>query len=369
LGLDQSGASSKFPLLLAIYFSERFTLLPKFLSLACVLSFVMGASAQTQPQVAFIGDNLTYLWQQQPQFQAHKNWLPYGVNVPLRPGGIEGAGTSAALSQLQKVIATGQKPIIHLLVGQADEDNIDSGGDQAAFLFAAFATNMEKIITTAQAAKLKIVVGTIPYSAQGNLNTLNHWIFLYCNAHNIPVINYAFALNTGVGSGASGPQNQAPVYYNPFPTGNQISLYEPSLTSAGYDLITDMAQTEIGLTADTFKLVVGYLNDETMEDLEDPPTAVNNNSVVDGSTIQFTAYGEFSDGSTRIINNADQYGHVGTWTSSSPNVVLMDQYGVGTSYSKGSSNIHFVSNSGIAFYEWTMYVGIDDPSGGTYSNY
>jgi uncharacterized protein YjdB len=90
---------------------------------------------------------------------------------------------------------------------------------------------------------------------------------------------------------------------------------------------------------------------------------------VDGSTIQFIPYGEFSDGNTRILNNADQFGHVGVWKSSSPNVVVMDQYGVGTSFSKGSSNITFVSNSGVAFYEWIMYVDVWDPSGGTYSNY
>lgn len=327
------------------------------------------ASAQSQPQVAFIGDNLTYEWQQQPQFQANKNWLPYGFNVPFAPGA--GRGTAVALSELQQIIANGQKPIIHLLVGQADADGQDDGGNQAALIFAAFATNMEKIITTAQAAKLKIIVGTIPYSALGNLAPLNLWLFQYCNTHGIPMINYSFALNSGAGFAASrAPVAPQPVYYNP--TTNSVpglpSL--PTLTSAGYDLITDMAETQIGLTAGTFRLLRGYLNDVTLEDLEDAQSSLNNNTVVDASTIQFTPYGEFSDGKTRIINNADQYGHVGTWTSSSPTVVYMDQFGVGTSFSKGSSNIHFVSNSGVPFNEWTMYTVVDDPSGnGSLSNY
>ena len=325
------------------------------------------APAQQQPQVAFIGDNLTYEWQQQPQFQTNKNWLPYGVN----PSGVgAGKGTGAALTELQAIITSGQKPIIHLLVGQADADGVDDGGNQQALIFAVFATNFEKIITTAQAAKLEIIVGTIPYASIGDVAPLNLWLLQYCNAHGIPVINYDFALNGGQGFAASqgGSVAPPPVYYNQPTTSVQGLPSLPSLTSAGYNLITDMAETQIGLTAGTFKLIGGYLNDVTLEDLEDAQSVLNGNTVVDGSTIQFTPYGEFSDGKTRIINNADQYGHVGMWTSSSPTVVYMNQFGVGTSFSKGSSNIHFTTNSGITFSEWIMFTDIDDPCG-CISNY
>jgi hypothetical protein len=329
---------------------------------ACVLSCATFASAQTQ--VAFIGDTVTYEWQQQPQFLANPNWTGYGANIPMAPGA--GRGTSAAITQLQQVIAGGKKPIVHLLVGQADEDGTNAGGNQAALIFAVFATNFEKIIATAQGAGLKIIVGTIPYSAQGNVTTLNQWIFEYCNAHQIPVINYAFALNSGTGFAADrGPTT--PVYYNAASNSPVPTL--PTLTSAGYDLITDMAQTQIGLAAGSFSLTGGYLQDVALEDLEDAQSQVNQNTVVDGSTVQFTPWGEFSDGSTRIMNNADQDGHVGVWSSSSPNVVSMSQHGVGTSFSQGSSNIHFVSNSGVQFSEWSEYVNVDDPSGGSFSNY
>jgi hypothetical protein len=331
---------------------------------ACVLSCANFASAQTGPQVAFIGDTVTYNWQVQPQFAANPNWTGYGADIPMAPGA--GRGTSAAITQLQQVIAGGKKPIVHLLVGQADEDGTDAGGNQAAVIFAAFATNFEKIITTAQGAGLKIIVGTIPYSAHGSVTVLNEWIFAYCNAHDIPVINYAFALNSGTGFAADrGPTT--PVYYNNAGSSPVPTL--PTLTSAGYDLITDMAQTEIGLVAGSFSLTGGYLQDVALEDLEDAQSQVNQNTVVDGSTVQFTPWGEFSDGSARIMNNADQDGHVGLWTSSTPEVVTVDQHGVGTSFSHGSSNVHFVSNSGIQFSEWIENVNVDDPSGGSLSNY
>jgi hypothetical protein len=345
----------------------RSILFSKTLFSACILTLAIAPHHLQAQQVAFIGDDLTYHWQQTPQFQAHKDWLPYGVNIPWQPA--TGLGTNVALTQLQNIIASGQRPIIHLLVGQADEDAIDSGGNQPALIFAVFATNMEKIITTARAANLEIIVGTIPYSWQGNLAKLNEWIFLYCNAHGVPVINYANALNGGQGFAANRPPNSVtPVYYNPPEPFTGAVPADPSLTSAGYDLITDMAATQIGLTAGMFRMTGGYLQSVTLDELEDAQSTINGNSLSDEGTVQFTPYGTFSDGSTRILNNADQYGHVGAWTSSAPNVIFMDQYGAGTAYSKGSANIHFTSNSGIIFSEWIMTVGVWDPSG-IFSNY
>jgi hypothetical protein len=331
----------------------------------CVGAFLASAQAQ---QVAFIGDDLTYHWQQTPQFQDHHNWLAYGFEVPSHPSA--GNGTRVAYAQLENILASGQRPIIHLLVGQADLEGIDSGGDQAAFIFAAFATNMERIISTAQAANLKIIVGTIPYAAHGDLETLNQWLFLYCNSRKVPVVNYAFALNSGKGFAASRPGAfPAPVYYNPRPDPNVEPLSEPSLTSAGYDLITEMAATQIGLTSGAFHMTGGYLQSVTLNALEDPEPTVNGNSLFDAGVVQFTPWGTFSDGKARVLNNANQFGHVGTWSSSAPNVVLMDQYGVGTACSKGTANVHFTSNLGLIFKEWTMYVEVWDPSNGTFSNY
>src|ERR1700761_8518395 len=120
-----------------IPFTKRFLLLRSTLLIAAILSFVFtaGASAQSQPQVAFIGDNLTFVWQQQPEFLTNVNWLGYGVTLPANVPGA-GRGTSAALSQLQQIIASGKKPIIHVLVGQADADGVDAGGNQPALILA-----------------------------------------------------------------------------------------------------------------------------------------------------------------------------------------------------------------------------------------
>jgi hypothetical protein len=323
-------------------------------------SFAWGAS-----QVAFIGDNLTYEWQQQPQFRANSNWLRYGFNMPGKIGA--GWGTATALTELQQIIASGKTPIIHLVVGQIDADGA-SPGNQPAFLLAVFASNIEKIIATAQNAHLKIILGTIPYASHGDVGPLNLWLFQYCGTHGIPIVNYAFALNSGTGFAASrAPVAPPPAYYNPSnpPSGATF----PTITSAGWALITDMAETQIGLTEGLFKLVGGFINDVVLEDLENSESVTNSNSFVDGSTVQFTPYGEFNDGKTRILNNADQYGHVGTWVSSSSKVVTLNQYGVGISLSKGSSDINFISNSGIPFNELTVSVAVDDPSGGAYSNY
>ncbi|MGC2399159.1 MAG: hypothetical protein WA510_05235, partial [Acidobacteriaceae bacterium] len=182
---------------------------------ATLLCFVLAlsTSAQTQPEVAFLGDTLTYQWQQSPQFQANKNWVGYGQNFPVSP--LPARGTAAALSQLQNIIASGQKPIVHLLVGQADADGL-SDSYPGAIEFGLFATNFDKIIATAQAAKLKIIVGTVPWASYGNLTPFNDWIFQYCNAHSVPVINYDFALNGGKGFAANkAPILPPPVYYTP----------------------------------------------------------------------------------------------------------------------------------------------------------
>ena len=64
------------------------------------------------------------------------------------------------------------------------------------------------------------------------------------------------------------------------------------------------------------------------------------------------------------MNNASNLnGSVGTWTSSNPAVIDIDQNGVATAFSPGTANVHFTSPSGVVFSEWTMYVVAFDPCG------
>jgi hypothetical protein len=314
-----------------------------------------GAQAQQQPQVAFIGGELTSLWQASPQFQTNRGWEPFGFATNFSPG--VGIGTLPALAELQQIIAKGQKPIIHLMVEEADADGADGDSNPQALILSTYAHNFEQIIKTAQAAKLKIIVGLEPFSLfYANVTQLNAWTEQYCLAHNIPLVDYASAIN-GAGFAANNP---APAFYTTFPDPNGPAQFLPVLTPAGYALITDMAETQIGVTAGTFKLTHGYLNATILPDLDNNTPEVNGNSPVSGSIIQFTPYGQYSDGKTRIMNNnAATINGLGTWTSSNQGIIQIPATGNGIAkaWAPGTANVKFIAPNGITFSEWTMYVG------------
>jgi hypothetical protein len=325
------------------------------LFLSCLALFAVDVSAHAQQQeVAFLGDNLTVLWGEQPQFEAHRNWIDYGVPVT----GVGGTywGTNTALPVLQSIIASGKRPIIHLMVGESNSESA-SPGNQPSVLFGLWADGFEKIITTAQAAKLPVIVGTIPYSLVNEITVtaMNKWIFVYCAAHNIPVVNYDFALNSGTGF-AAGPVT--PTYYVG-PTNPTSVLPNFTLTKQGWDLITDMAETGIAL-ASGVKLTGGYLQTVVHVINDDDQTYINGNTVPDTGIVQFTPWGEYSDGSTHIMNNADINGHIGVFTSANPLALVIDQNGVGTGMDAGTANIHFTTNSGAMLNEWIMTTYIGD---------
>jgi hypothetical protein len=342
------------------------------LALAGVLSLVplahvplAHAASAPQPQIAFVGDSFTAYWGQQPQFLAHANWLPYGS---LGDGNYNAnAGTRVALQTVQAIIASGKKPVIFLNVGEADSEFI-SPGNQHSLIFANWAQGWEQIIKTAQQAKLPVIVSTIPYSYLGDISDMNKWILTYAPAHNIPVVNINYALNSGTGFAASGrgaidptgpPIPQAPVYYVP----DTPELTLPTLTSQGWDLVTDMANVAIGTATGAIKLKGGYLGTVVFSEDEDATSTAGANQLEDGGLVQFTAYGQYSDGSTHVFNNADLYGRTGTWTNSNGLVMTLDQTGVGRMMDAGTTNVKFVTPSGITLNEWTMTTYVDDPCG------
>jgi hypothetical protein len=325
-----------------------------------------GAHAQTQQQVAFIGDGLTWEWQQTPQFKSHKNWIGDGSEVRVGPNS-GGVGTDAVLTQLRTIIATGKKPIIHLMVGESNSELPSENFDHAAVM-AGFGAGFDEIIVTAQQAKLQIIVGTIPYSLLGDVSDLNKWIFLYCAAHKVPVVNYANALS-GAGFAASGhaggttynpnpnPYPVAPVYWAGTVEIPSSFPYE-TLTPQGWDLVSDMAQAAI-IQVEGYKLKGGYLQTVGWNGGATSTSTANANFVNTGGTVQFTPYGQFSDGSTHIMNNADIYGHLGTWTSTVSETVWIDPYGVGTGLNLGTANVRFTTPTGMTFNAWRMTVGLD----------
>jgi hypothetical protein len=338
----------------------------KLLPLAGVLSLVPFAHAATPKatapapvqQIAFVGDYLISTWGQQPQFQAHSNWLPYG-SAGTGSAGYVDVGTNAALQTVQAIIASGKKPVIFLNVGQVDADD-GSPGNQHSNIFADWAQGWEAIIKAAQQAKLPVIVSTIPYSDHGDVSDMNKWILTYAPAHGIPVVNFDYALNSGTGFAASGhgaedpygpPIPQPPVYYMPESSPNTRVRV---LTSQAWDLITDMAEVAIGTYTGAIKLKGGYLGTVEFSENEDAMSIPGANTTSDGSIVQFTAYGQYSDGSTHIFNNADLYGNTGIWTTSNPFVLSMDQTGVGRGLDAGKTNVKFTTPTGTTLNEWTM---------------
>jgi hypothetical protein len=331
-------------------------------TLAGVLSFsAVGALAQTQQEVAFIGDSITRTWGTEPQFTAHTNWQNYATNIVIDEG------VEEVEAQLQNVIVSGKKPIVHLLFGTGSY--LDSPGNPQSAIFSTWATGFAQIVNMAQEAKLKIVVGTVPYPLLVD-DAINKWIFVYCTAHNVPVVNYAFALNSGTGFAAdagitepgTNPFNGQPFQVIPTYYSNTNFPFQ-ALTSQGWDLMTDMAQTAI-IQEEGYTVKGGYLNTvvfdgNSIQDFEDYPTA-NTNTVADGGIVQFTPYLQYTDGSTHIMNNADVNGHLGTWTTSNPEALFMTEHGVGLAMQPGTANVHFTTLAGKTINEWVMYTFLDN---------
>ena len=349
------------------------------LTLAWILSLAapsVYAATAAQPQIAFIGDGMTYQWGQQPQFTKHPNWLPYGNNVTGGPGN-DYVGTRTALSTLQGIIRSGKAPAaIVLIVGEADSEGV-SPGNQHSNIFAGWAQAWEEIITTAQEAKIQVIAGTIPYSFIGDVTDMNKWILTYCAVHNIPVINDDFALNSGTGFAASGhgvvnpgqPQPpQVPIYYVP-QTPNPDAFPSIVLSSQGWDLLTDMAEVVIGTATGAMKLKSGYLGTVVYNNEEDAESIPEVNTLIDGAIVQFTAYGQYTDGSVHPFRNADINGHIGTWTNSNPLAMSLDQNGVGIGLDKGTTNVHFTTLLGVTINEWIMYTQVYDYGCGDCSTY
>lgn len=353
----------------------------KLLTLAGILSLAapsVYAATAAQPQIAFLGDGLTYQWGQQPRFTKHTNWLPYGNNVSGYPGNGY-AGTTAALFTLQGIIRSGKKPAaIVLIVGEADSEAV-SPGNQHSNIFAGWAQAWEEIITTAQEAKIQVIAGTIPYSYIGDVSDMNKWILTYCAVHNIPVINDDFALNSGTGFAASGHDGvlspgqplppQVPSYYQPQTT-QPDGFPSINLSSQGWDLITDMAEVAVGTATGAMKLKSGYLDTVVYYNNEDNGASMPGlNTLIDGAIVQFTAYGQYTDGSVHPFRNADINGHIGTWTNSNPLAMSLDQNGIGIGLDKGTTNVHFTTLSGATINEWIMYTQVYDYGCGDCNTY
>jgi hypothetical protein len=224
-----------------------------------------------------------------------------------------------------------------------------------------------------------------------NLNTyvlpqINAAIVSFGAANNIPAINYADALcvcvNSALGltiinivvapGGAVSqlytvPENTFQQYgggvYYTTGTVAAFSAYpytvpwddDGIITPTGYNLMTQMAESTIDTL--NLELVGGWLSDVGQPDENNNYQAPTNfNTVTTPSVVKFIPIGLYSDGSQHPMLNSSFQGSSGTWTSSNPLVMTINQLGVAWAISAGTTIIRYTAPNGVAFSEWVMYV-------------
>lgn len=329
----------------------------KLLAIAGTLSCALAVSAaNAQTTVAFIGGTNMYQWQNSGIFggSAGYQWEADGFKVfgPTGPC----VETNEALTALQGIIASGKKPLIHLMVGGADAATDDA--HPVAEQLQAFETCFANLITTAQNANLKVVAGTNPFAQSNDIDPYNKFIFAYCTGKGIPVIDYQTLLVR------ANDNFEGTEYWIPSPIvivlqgSGPAAGPPPSITSKGYAIMNALADRAIAQYVGGVTLKGGYLGNEYLEKNGAPPfvPGTGGNTVAPGTEMHWYAFGQYSDGITQPIANANILHEYGTWTSSNPQVISIDPYGTAWALAPGTASIHFTTLSGATINEWVMTV-------------
>jgi Bacterial Ig-like domain (group 2) len=318
-------------------------------------------AATPAPTVVFTGDYFTVLWQADPSFTANTNWIGAGVEGELGFGN----GSGAVAADFQANVINQHPAFVHILTGGS---NI-AGIIDSTPLGPRWHQYEEAIVTMVQMAKaanIKVIFGNIPSMAtdEGSdpqaVQFFNAWLARYGLANNIPVVNYHDALCQCVGSTTAidtslaypGAYSAGDLYYQP----TQYPGQDPTPNAAGWELMTKMAQMAIA----TYDLTIksGYLSNVVTRPSDDGAGFPSQqNSVLEGTELLFTPQAKWSDGVVRPMLNQDFNGLKGTWTSSNPGVMTVNQQGQAYAYSAGTATISFTSASGIKFSPWVMTVG------------
>jgi hypothetical protein len=251
-------------------------------------------------------------------------------------------------------------------VGAADVQINSSSPTSTQYVPGTYAANLDAIVKAAKAAGIKVILGTTPGTGSGYdfaLPYVNSIIAAYGAENNIEVVNYADALCQCVGALGTltdTPNNlQQPVYTVPgFPSTNP-GPYLPTLlpTTAGYAVMTQLAETAVANEYLTLKS--GYLSNViTQSDDNIGVTAgqTNLNTVQPEAVLQFIPIGVYSDGSVHSQTNTLWDGLNGTWTSSNPLVMSVNQQGLALATTTGTATIKYTQPNGVDFHSWVMYV-------------
>ena len=324
----------------------------KKVALACLLlsAFASANAATAPPKVVFIGDWVTYSWT--GAFAANKNWVNEGT-----PGvGLAGKGdSSGTLARFQSDVVNLHPAVVHIMIGSSDADEDHDANFQLTL--PNFLTNLEAMVKEAKAANIKVILGIEPSILSFDssiLEQLNSVIFSYGAANNIPVINYEGALCGYVCSGSGTAvgyswTSKSSLLVTTAENGGLI----PGTT--GYSVMTQMAEATINTLNLTLK--EGWLqNVQQANGNEDSGPTPNVNTVQPGAVLQFTPKGLSSDGSQHVLLSTNLQGSNGTWTSSNPLVIYVNQSGMTWAISQGTAIIRYQSPTGLKFSEWIMYV-------------
>jgi hypothetical protein len=292
----------------------RLTLAPFVLFLSAFLS-AAAATNTAAPKIVFVGDQVTANW---PLTQTNPNWINKGQ---------AGAFSWDVVASFEANVVSLHPNIVHILVGLADQEN-DIGDAAPAEITPGLLANLQTMVQEAKAANIQVILGLEP---DGQTPT-NAVVAAFGAQNGIPVISYANV------DGAT-------------PTGNCQTLC-PVPTAAGYQQMT--ALLENVLPTVNLTLGGGYL--QNSEWGLGAAEASNVNTVSTGVFLQFTAVGWYNDGSVHSQLNTNLFGATGTWTSSNPLVLTLDQTGYGQALTAGTTIVRYTSLNGVAFSEWIMYI-------------
>jgi hypothetical protein len=322
------------------------------LLLSAFVSTTAAAAATAPPKVVFIGDLLTYGWP-----ITNPNWVNQGA-----PGIALDSTSANVLARFQADVVSLHPQVVHIMVGSGDAQL----GDDAnwSIVTSSFLTNIQSMVAEAKAANIQVIFGLEPqFTTDNPIEPFNSILVNYAAQNGIPVINYDSMLCQCVGSVSSyGGPLQNGGGYPPAVSPDSVYLVQQGvestpITPAGYTVMTQMVTATLASMGATLR--GGYLqnlegaNEYTQQS---GTQTANVNSVLTGSVIQFTPYAYYSNGQTVPLTNSNFAGATGTWVSSNPLVMSVNQQGLAYALSAGTAAIMYTSPGGVKFSEWVMYV-------------
>jgi Bacterial Ig-like domain (group 2) len=272
--------------------------------------------AAANPTIVFVGDQVTSNW---PLRQTNSNWINQG-----QPN----AFSVTVAADFQTAINL-HPNIIHILVGFVDQQH-DIGDAAPATITPDLLAALQTMVQEARAANIQVILGLEPTSPAAfgynynGLSPTNAVVAAYGAQNNIPVISYQSVETQSTGV--------------------------PDAT--GYQQMTTLLESV--LATRNLTLGGGYLQNYTVG--LGQPQSPNQNTMSTGAFVQFTPVGWFNDGSVHSLINTNLVGASGTWTSSNPLVLTLDQTGFGQALTAGTTTIRYTSPNGVAFSEWIMYI-------------